>query len=327
MDENKYLENIISNYNSLENELVTQLTYKWDAHGGITGGNREEVWKSLFERIIPKKFQIARGVFIIDSKGKCSKEVDLAIYDEQYTPYIFNYGVLKFIPIEAVVAVIECKSSQVENKKNNLSKWIESIDVLETSQDSSVRIAGRIHHGQDSIGNFLTYINTQTKTRPIKILCHITNKKEENIKGDEDYLEGFDISICSVNNDKNTEKDKKLKVIFNSDNKNLMDWYVKLNHPEDIEKKILENKKEVKSEVFDTILNLEKYTLGREESDDYAVFFNGESGEKLSLLSFIFQFNQLLMLINNPIFFPHRAYVKMFNKFLKEKTKKSKEKK
>ncbi|EGV08850.1 conserved domain protein [Parvimonas sp. oral taxon 393 str. F0440] len=37
-----------------------------------------------------------------------------------------------------------------------------------------------------------------------------------------------------------------------------------------------------------------------------------------TLLSFIFQFNQLLMLINNPIFFPHLDYVDMFNKDIKE---------
>lgn len=34
---------------------------------------------------------------------------------------------------------------------------------------------------------------------------------------------------------------------------------------------------------------------------------------KYGLLSFIFQFNQMLMLINNPMFFPHKAYVDMFN--------------
>ncbi|MBP1998489.1 hypothetical protein J2Z72_001389 [Peptostreptococcus canis] len=43
----------------------------------------------------------------------------------------------------------------------------------------------------------------------------------------------------------------------------------------------------------------------------------GKKGDKQNnLLSFIFQFNQLLMLINNPIFFPHLAYVKMFSEYL-----------
>ncbi|MNN95966.1 hypothetical protein D3C81_2148620 [compost metagenome] len=38
-----------------------------------------------------------------------------------------------------------------------------------------------------------------------------------------------------------------------------------------------------------------------------------EDGREISLLSLTFQLNQLLMLINNPLLFPHDAYVRMFN--------------
>jgi len=68
-------------------EIVNQLNYVVK-HGTTLGSSREYIWKSLFERIVPKKFNIDRSVFIIDSYGNISKEVDLAIYDEQYTPYI-----------------------------------------------------------------------------------------------------------------------------------------------------------------------------------------------------------------------------------------------
>lgn len=43
---------------------------------------------------------------------------------------------------------------------------------------------------------------------------------------------------------------------------------------------------------------------------DYVVKYNDE---EYALLSFIFQFNQMLMMINNPMFFPHIAYVDMFS--------------
>ena len=39
-------------------------------------------------------------------------------------------------------------------------------------------------------------------------------------------------------------------------------------------------------------------------------------GENISLLSFNFQLNQLLMLINNPMLFPHREYVNMFRRYV-----------
>lgn len=68
--------------------------------------------------VIPKKYCIEQGVFIIDSYGKISNEVDLAVFDEMYTPYIFNYEEIKFIPIEAVAAVIQCKSQINQAIKN-----------------------------------------------------------------------------------------------------------------------------------------------------------------------------------------------------------------
>ncbi len=52
---------------------------------------------------------------------------------------------------------------------------------------------------------------------------------------------------------------------------------------------------------------VKNYTL-----DKYRVT-GKDSKEKFSILTLTFQLNQLLMLINNPIQFPHLAYVEMFN--------------
>lgn len=78
--EEKHLRKIINNYQNLEGDIVKQLIFEW-VHGTMIGGNREVVWKDLFDRIVPKKFKIERSVFIIDSNGNLSREVDLAIYD------------------------------------------------------------------------------------------------------------------------------------------------------------------------------------------------------------------------------------------------------
>lgn len=42
------------------------------------------------------------------------------------------------------------------------------------------------------------------------------------------------------------------------------------------------------------------------------------NGEENIIMSLTFQLNQLLMLINNPLYFPHYAYVERFNKIFKE---------
>lgn len=266
------ISDIKSNYLQMEKEIVTQLNYLVNNHPLTSGTNREEIWRNFFERIVPKKFSIARSVFIIDSNGECSKEVDLAIYDEDYTPYIFNYGVIKFIPIEAVAAVIQCKSENLGKK--NLEEWVGSIEKLKTSNKSVVRLVTDVFKDSD--------IPTRKSTKPIIILCHMAKNIKEEIK------DIFDIVISSS---KSANSGEGLVIDFNSENNKLYDIFCKYNG-------------------FDSNPKNEKVqkTLGEMSLEEYVV----EGG--YNLLSFIFQFNQMLMLINNPLFFPHRAYVGMFNK-------------
>lgn len=297
MDKKNHIQHIIDNYDNLEKELVTQLNYTCK-HGTTLGSNREEIWKNLFERLVPKKFNIERGVFIMDSFGHCSKEVDLAIYDEQYTPYIFRYGTLKFIPIEAVSAVIECKSKIKRSKKNNkgLKDWCSSIDNLKTGKNSITRIVQGIHYGIDYNNN--NNNTSQTSTTPIKIFCHI---------GNNDFMEcGFDITVNTIKNRLNIEYNKKYI--------NLLDWFLNCNHNTNFNEdscNLEEEKKNLKNYLKDYVTNNENINKLKDydlKSKKYVIEGNH------TLLSFIFQFNQLLMLINNPIFFPHLDYVDMFNK-------------
>lgn len=44
----------------------------------------------MFKRTISQKFVIEQSVFLIDSKGNVSNGVDLAIFDEMYTPLYFQ---------------------------------------------------------------------------------------------------------------------------------------------------------------------------------------------------------------------------------------------
>lgn len=256
--EEKHLRKIINNYQNLEGDIVKQLIFEW-VHGTMMGGNREVVWKDLFDRIVPKKFKIERSVFIIDSNGNLSREVDLAIYDEQYTPYIFQYGLLKFIPIEAVAAVIECKSSYPED--NIVTEWLNSIDRLETSQNSIVRIAGRIVYGSNELGEVdAPYLNTQTATRPIKILCYISGNDEFREEQQKEKKR-FDI-VLEANRNK-----EKLSILYSNSYQKLLDWYLYLNHSEENRDKIrefLEKNQEIDSRkpIFD-IQKLEGLQLER----------------------------------------------------------------
>lgn len=292
-----FIRDIKENYLKMERELVTQLNYNVTNHDLTAGTYREEIWADFFRRIVPKKFNIARSVFIIDSKENISNEVDIAIYDEQYTPYIFNYGLIKFIPIEAVAAVVQCKSTSL--KRKYLLNWTDSIDKLNTSMDSIVRLATNIHIGKESICNAI-----QTATKPIKILCHIPT--EETSNDDTCGRDSFDIIIeayqksksSKEQNQNNSEYNGNLKINFSDEN--LLEVLKNYNQAD---KKGLEDEKGDKNNKFEILKN--------RKIIDYTIY---KGKEKYTLLSFIFQFNQMLMMINNPMFFPHKAYVDMFNK-------------
>jgi hypothetical protein len=59
---------------------------------------------------LPHRYQIDKA-FVIDSKGARSDEIDIVIYDRQYTPLLYNQSGQRFVPAESVYAVLEAKQT------------------------------------------------------------------------------------------------------------------------------------------------------------------------------------------------------------------------
>ncbi len=275
----RVLGSILKNYRQAEETIVKQLHMEHTLHGGTAGSMREDVWKGLFEMIVPKKFVMEQSVFIIDSDAEISHEVDLAIVDETYTPYIFHYGRLKFIPIEAVAAVVECKSQTVPQVE--LKTWYESIAALKTADKSIARLARNIATGP---------VPTQKSTRPIRILCTLTDAVSH-------VEEMFDFVLMAIDEDTETGKRAHIDIKANRKRDNLYLYYEDLNFNQagspNIDSKTAKELQNIPLEAYMVV---------------------DRQGKNISLLSFNFQFNQLLMLINNPMLFPHREYVNMFRR-------------
>ena len=289
------IKTIADNYEEIEHSIANQLLLNVPNHYSTEGSYRETVWKSLFKMVIPRKYCIEQSVFIIDAFGHKSKEVDLAIFDELYTPYIFNYGEIKFIPIEAVAAVVQCKSGSLS--KRNIAEWAGEIDKLITSLDSVVRMVGGMTDNSDIPDSKKV---TQTATRPIKILCTLAGEETMH-----NYEEIFDI-ILAVD----PERKKLFKSIPN-EMESLENWNDLLNHA-------IEKIKEPQDKQYRKNRKLHLKTERQHLLSDLKVPQMAEKGEENVILSLIFQLNQLLMVINNPMLFPHRAYAKRFSDILME---------
>jgi hypothetical protein len=79
-------------------------------HPGTKGDASENVWISLLETYLPKRYQAAKA-HVVDSLGQFSQQIDVVIFDRQYSPFIFSHENQTIIPAESVYAVFEAKQT------------------------------------------------------------------------------------------------------------------------------------------------------------------------------------------------------------------------
>lgn len=97
---------------SLHEEIEERLARvrKTILHPGDKGDASEGVWIELLDRYLPKRYQVARA-HVVDSLGQISQQIDVVVFDRQYSPFIFTLDKKIFIPAESVYAVFEAKQT------------------------------------------------------------------------------------------------------------------------------------------------------------------------------------------------------------------------
>lgn len=79
-------------------------------HPGSKGDASETVWLELLQTYLPQRYQAATA-HIVDSEGVFSEQIDVVVFDRQYSPFIFHYQGEMIIPAESVYAVFEAKQA------------------------------------------------------------------------------------------------------------------------------------------------------------------------------------------------------------------------
>jgi hypothetical protein len=97
---------------NLHNDISGRLSIAREsfAHPGTKGDASEVVWLELLQTYLPKRYQADRG-HIVDSEGHFSDQIDVVVYDRQYSPFIFTFQDQSIIPAESVYAVFEAKQT------------------------------------------------------------------------------------------------------------------------------------------------------------------------------------------------------------------------
>jgi hypothetical protein len=97
---------------SLQREMRSKLETGRECFGHPTakGDDSENGWLEWFADYLPKRYDVKRA-FVLDSKGNTSDQIDVVVFDRQYSPFLLSRDSACYIPAESVYAVLEVKQS------------------------------------------------------------------------------------------------------------------------------------------------------------------------------------------------------------------------
>ncbi|MCB9323515.1 MAG: hypothetical protein H6571_07210 [Lewinellaceae bacterium] len=102
--------NIRELFIGLQDQMIAQLNTNREFinHPSSKGDSLENTWIDWLRKYLPNRYCVDKAI-IIDCTGQLSEQIDLVIYDQQYTPFVLTQNGIHYIPAEGVYAVFEVK--------------------------------------------------------------------------------------------------------------------------------------------------------------------------------------------------------------------------
>ena len=98
-------------------------------HPSTKGNANEVVWLELLQTYLPQRYE-ATTAHVVDSRGEFSEQIDIVVFDRQYSPFIFSYEGQTIVPAESVYAVFEAKQTINANQVNYAKNKVASVRRL-----------------------------------------------------------------------------------------------------------------------------------------------------------------------------------------------------
>jgi hypothetical protein len=116
---------------SLHNDIERRLQAAREAFGHpVTKGDASEhVWLELLKKYLPHRYEAAKA-HVVDSHGNFSGQIDVVVFDRQYSPFIFHHEAQTIIPAESVYAAFEAKQSIDADEVSYAQKKVASVRRL-----------------------------------------------------------------------------------------------------------------------------------------------------------------------------------------------------
>jgi hypothetical protein len=125
-------------------------------HPTAKGDVSENSWRKLLKTYLPERYRVAEA-FVVDSKGNISEQLDLVIFDRQYSPFLLYVDGACYIPAESVYAVFEVKQTANKKQLEYAAKKAASVRKLKRTSISVPHAGGRFAPvtPKEIIGGFL----------------------------------------------------------------------------------------------------------------------------------------------------------------------------
>jgi hypothetical protein len=172
-------------FSGLQSQMISQLNTnrKFITHPGSKGDALENAWIEWLRNYLPNRYSVDKAI-VIDHEGNTSHQIDVVIYDNWFTPFIFSQNGFHYIPAEGVYAVFEVKpdiSDSSEGKTNieYAAEKIESVRKLKrtTTEIISVGMPVPARGLTKIVGGILTSTKSGTKKNNDTIIKYLKEQK------------------------------------------------------------------------------------------------------------------------------------------------------
>lgn len=111
-------------------------------HNGEMGEAAEESWRKWLKDYLPKRYRVDKAI-VVDCDGNTSDQIDIVIYDSQYSYFVFKHEQVIYVPAESVYAVIEVKQDLTKAHLDYAGEKAESVRQLRRTSVEIPFVAGK----------------------------------------------------------------------------------------------------------------------------------------------------------------------------------------
>ncbi len=128
----------------LQDQMIATLSSNRETikHPGTKGDASELKWIEMLNGYLPQRYKVNKA-FVVDCNGTISQQIDIVIYDQHYSPFLFHQDGAIYVPAESVYGVFEVKQNLNKDAVEYSGQKAESVRRLKRTSVPIVHAGGK----------------------------------------------------------------------------------------------------------------------------------------------------------------------------------------